>query len=62
MFFSFYKEIGLWSFAFWGLVPVLLLIIIINLIIEIIKSKIDFELKNIQIWKIIVIPIIIFGF
>ncbi len=62
MFFLFYKEIGLWSFAFWGVVPVLLLIIIINLIIEIIKPKIDLDLKNIQIWKFMVVPIIIFGF
>lgn len=58
----FYREIGIWSLAFWLIIPVLIGVIVFQCIKELKNQKIDLDLTGIKKWRLLVIPIIIFGF
>ncbi len=60
--FLLYREMGIWSLAFWSFCPILLGIIAFQWIKELKSPKIDLEFAGIRKWRFIVIPIMIFGF
>jgi hypothetical protein len=62
MLYLFYKAMGLWSLAFWGIIPFLLVNILLNWISESQDPKTDWDFSNIHKWRLIIIPIIVFGF
>lgn len=62
MHYRFYKEMGLWSLVFWGVIPVLLANVLINLAKEIIDPKTDWDFSKIRKWRLIIVPFIIYGF
>jgi len=62
MFFLFYREIGIWSLAFWSFCAIVLGIIAFQWIKELKSPKIDLDFAGIRKWRFIVIPIMIFGF
>ncbi len=62
MLYRFYKEMGIWSLAFWAFVPILLINILVGWIREIKDSKTDWDFSNVPKWRLLIIPIIIYGF
>ena len=60
--FLLYREIGIWSLAFWSFTPVLIGIIVFQWIKELKNPKIDLDFTGTRKWRLLVIPIIIFGF
>jgi hypothetical protein len=62
MSFLFYREIGIWTLVFWSFTPILLGIIAFQWIKELKSPKIDLDFAGIRKWRLLVIPIIIFGF
>ena len=62
MSFLFYREMGRRSLAFWSIIPVLTGVIVFQWVKELKSPKIDLDFTNIRKWRLLVIPIIIFGF
>lgn len=62
MSFLFYREIGIWSLAFWSIIPILIGIITFQWFKELRYPKLDLDFRGIKKWKLAIIPIIIFGF
>lgn len=62
MSFLFYHEVGIWSLAFWSIIPILIGVIVFQWIKELKSPEIDLEFIGIRKWRLLVIPVIIFGF
>jgi hypothetical protein len=62
MLYLFYKEMGVWSLAFWGFVPILLANILVNWIRESSNLITDWDFSKIHKWRLIIVPFIIYGF
>lgn len=62
MSFLFYREIGIWSLAFWSIIPVLIGVIVFQWIKELKSPKVDLDFTSTRKWRLLIIPIIIFGF
>jgi len=58
----FFKVMGYACFMFWGMIPILLFIITFFWLKELKDNRIDLDFKKIKITRIIVIPVIIFGY
>jgi hypothetical protein len=62
MFFLFYRKMGMGSLAFWSIVPILLGTIVWQWLKELRHPQLDVAFSDIQLWRWIVLPIMIFGF
>jgi len=62
MSFLFYREIGIWSLAFWLAVPILTGVIVFQWIREFRRPKIDLDFRDIRKWRLLIVPIMVFGF
>lgn len=65
MFYRFYQELGVWSVAFWGVLPLLLGNIFFNWVQSARKSTgeiMDWDFFNIPRWRWLITPFIAFGF
>lgn len=62
MSYLFYCEMGIWGLAFWGIIPILLGIITFRWIQELRKPEVDLDFRDISKWRLVVVPIVVFGF